>query len=156
GAWFGSAGMHFRVDRLVSEARDPLHAHVEIHGGLMVSPHARPNGGTEIAFENVAVTATSDGHELARLGTWLRPRGRGQVHAEGSGPLANLHACAIVSGPRGSLTVDGVLARGEILRWGATVLADGLDPGADWHDVPRGTIDFALHAAGAGKRGEVT
>ena len=28
-----SAQMHFRVDRLVSDARDPLHAHVELKGG---------------------------------------------------------------------------------------------------------------------------
>ena len=114
-----STQMHFRVDRLVSDsARSAARARRAPRGGLLVTPKAGPHGKVEIAFDNVAVTATSEGDEIARLSPMLHPRGRWQVHAEGGGPLSHLRARAIIDGPKGSVTVDGVLARGEILRWG--------------------------------------
>ncbi|HEY2744569.1 MAG TPA: hypothetical protein VGL86_08095, partial [Polyangia bacterium] len=154
-AQLGSAQTHIVVDRFVSDARDPLHAHVELSGALLITPRARPGGKAELAFERVVVTATSDGAEIARLHPALRARGRWALHAEGGGPLSRLHAVALLSGPRGSVTVDGVLARGDILRWGANVMAAGIDPGADWAGPPRGELGFALRAGGTSKSGEV-
>jgi hypothetical protein len=154
-AQIASAQTHIRVDRFVSDARDPLRAHVELRGGLLITPGAGPHGKTEVAFDRVVVTASSDGQELARLHPILRPRGRWALHVEGGGPLTRLHAVAVISGPRGSVTVDGVLARGDILRWGANVMGAGIDPGADWAEAPHGAIDFALRAGGTAKGGEV-
>ena len=155
-AQIAASQLHFRVDRLVSDARDPLHAHVELRGGLLVTPHHGPHGATEIAFDDVVLTATSDGAEIARLHPALHPRGRWQLRAEGGGPLTHLRARAVVSGPRGSVTVDGVLARGEILRWGANLAVAGIDPAADWQGLPRGDVSLALRAGGTTKAGEVT
>ncbi len=154
-AQIGSAQTHIRIDHFASDARDPLRAHVELRGGLLITPRAGPGGKTEIAFDRVVVTASSDGEELARLNQILRPRGRWALHAEGGGPLTRLHAVAVVSGPRGSMTVDAVLARGDILRWGANVTGAGIDPGADWAELPHGVVDFALRAGGTTKGGEV-
>ncbi|MDB4966365.1 MAG: hypothetical protein JWN44_2054 [Myxococcales bacterium] len=152
-ATFKGADMHFRVDRLVSEAHDPLHAHVELRGGLKVTPHGTPVGKAELTFEDVAVTVITEGDEIAHLNAALHPRGRWQLHAEGGGPLSDLHAQALLSGPAGSVSVVGQMGRMfPGIRWRASVVASGLDPGLDWRNMPRGQIDLAL--AGAGVRNE--
>ena len=67
-ARFAGADMHFRVDRLVSDARDPLHAHVELRGGpeghdARHGRAARPRSPSRTSPS----PSTSDGSELARL-----------------------------------------------------------------------------------------
>lgn len=155
-ARFRGTDMHFRVDRLVSDARDPVHAHVELRGGLKVTPRGAGGGRTELTFEDVALSVVSDGAELARLHPALHPLGRWALHVEGGGPLAALHAHATLSAPRGSVTVDGTLARlFPGVRWSARVVGAGLDPAADWGQLPPGSIDFALSGGGARRQGEI-
>jgi autotransporter translocation and assembly factor TamB len=155
-ARFRGADMHFSVDRLVSESRDPLHAHVELRGGLTVTPHGTTAGKAELTFEDVAVTVVSDGPEIARLHPMLHPIGRWQVQAEGGGPLADLRAHVVVSGPRGSVTVDGTLARlFPGVRWTARVVGAAIDPAADWGQLPPGRVDFEVAGAGARRQGAI-
>jgi autotransporter translocation and assembly factor TamB len=155
-AQFRGADMHFRVDRLVSDARDPLHAHVELRGGLKVTPKGTPVGKAELTFENVELTAVSDGSEIARLNPMLHPRGRWQLQAEGGGSLADLHAHAVLSGPRGSVTVDGTMARMfPGVRWKALLVGAGLDPAADWGEMPRGEINFEIAGGGVRNDGDL-
>ena len=155
-ASFRGADIHIVIARFVSDSRDPLHAHVELRGGLKVTPHGTPVGKAELAFEDVAVTVTSDGDELSRLAPGLRPRGRWALHAEGGGPLSGLHAHAVVSAPSGNITIDGSMARRfPGIRWQAVVNAADLNP-RDWHGLsPPGRIELALHGRGDRDGGEL-
>ncbi len=137
------------VWRLVSDARDPLQAHVELRGQLKITPHALPNGGALMTFGDVAVTVESDGREIARLMPGLATLGRWQVRVDGSGPLTDLHAHVVISAPKGNITAEGglgLLYPG--LRWNAIVSADGLDPAAAWRGAPAGQLQLSLRGKG--------
>lgn len=155
-ARFRGAAIDVRVQRLVSDARDPLQAHVELRGRLVVTPHGTPVGKPELTFEDVAVTVDSDGDEIARLHPALRARGRWSLHAEGGGPLAALQARAWLSAPAGSVTVDAAMARTfPGVRWQARVSGAGLDPAADWRGLPPGRVDFEVRGNGLRDAGEL-
>ena len=154
--------MHYRVDRFVSDSRDPLHAHVELKGGLKVTPHGANHGGkAELTFEDVAVTVVTDGAELARLTRRCIRSGAGSCTPRAAGRWPTCTRSAVVSGPRGNVTVDGMLGRGchrralEARAW----LRRRIDPAADWglpgHPLPHGASTWRCAPAARGKQGEI-
>lgn len=150
--------VHVEVARLSSDSREPLRAHVELRGGLQVTPRAAPGGRSKFTFEDVVVTVVSDGSELARLHPMVRPRGRWQLRVAGAGPLERLRAEVVASAPAGSITVDGWLGRTYPgMRWEARAVGAGLDGARDWQGLPPGRLDFDVRSDGTGRdgRGEI-
>ena len=158
-ARFRGADMHFRVDRLVSDARDPLHAHVEMRGGLKVTPHGTAVGKTEDRLRR------RRGHRHQRR----RRAGAPESDAAPARPLAAprrgrraaRRICTRTrsfDAPRGSVTVDGTMSRRPGLRWSARVVGAGLDPAADWGAGADAARPHRLRARrrGARKQGDVT
>ncbi len=147
-----------RVDHLISDARDPLKAHVVLSGGLKVDPPAGPSGHTEITFSNVKLAVTADGGEISRIDPGIKTIGSWKVSVNGAGPMSGqgLWAHVLVEAPKGTLTVDGTLARTwPGVKWGAKAVARGFDPAADWRGLEGGHLDFAVAAKGAGSSGDL-
>ncbi|MCA1664447.1 MAG: hypothetical protein LC659_09295, partial [Myxococcales bacterium] len=61
------ADVRVRVERLISDAREPLAAHVELSGGLKVDPPRGPKGHSELTFAGVTLTVAAEGSEIERI-----------------------------------------------------------------------------------------
>jgi autotransporter translocation and assembly factor TamB len=143
------------VSRLVSDARDPLAAHVELSGRLKVDPPDAA-GHVELTFGAIALTVAVDGAELGRIDPRIKAAGRWKVSVTGAGPLAALRAHVVVMPPKGTLTVDGTLARGwPGVKWTAHAVAAGISPADDWRGLDAGGLDFDVTAMGDGGVGSI-
>ena len=150
------ADVTVRVDHLISDARDPLAAHVELSGGLKVDPPRTPDGHTELTFIGVKVTVAADGAQIERINPALRAKGRWQVSVHGGGPLSALVAHVLIAPPTGTLVADGTLARTwPGVRWSVVAAASALQPADDWRGLEAGNVELDLSARGAPEGGAI-
>ena len=150
------ADVTVRVDHLISDARDPLAAHVELSGGLKVDPPRTADGHTELTFIGVKVTVAADGDQIERINPALRAKGRWQVRVDGGGPLSALVAHVLVAPPTGTLVADGTLARTwPGVRWSVVTAARALQPADDWRGLQAGNVELDLSARGGPEGGAV-
>ena len=145
-----------RLDHLISDAREPLAAHVELRGGLVVDPPSAPDGHTELTFGGIKLSVVTDGRELERINPALKAKGRWQVSVDGAGPLSALAAHVVIAPPTGTLVADGTLARTwPGVRFTAHAVGRDLQPADDWRGLPSGRVDFDVAAHGDRAGGEV-
>ncbi|MDB4969945.1 MAG: hypothetical protein JWN44_5634 [Myxococcales bacterium] len=150
------ADVTVHVDHLISDARDPLAAHVEVRGGLKVDPPRGPGGHTELTFSAVTVSVAADGRQIERINPGLKAAGLWKVNVDGGGPLSALLAHVVIAPPTGTLVADGTLARTwPGVKWSAHAVARGLQPADDWRGLARGLLELDVAGHGDPAGGEV-